>query len=68
MRATITEFHTSTTCTWCGRDTEGVTVEFDEGFLQKGSLCWRCLQQATRVHHKQRSKADQATPPTPPTK
>lgn len=68
MRATITEFHNSTTCTWCERDAEGVTVEFEQGFLQKGPLCWKCLQQATRVHHKQMDGADRTTPATSRTK
>ena len=68
MRAKITEFHSSTTCTWCERDAEGVTVEFEGGFLQKGSLCWKCLQQATRVHHKQLNGTDQTAPPTTRTK
>lgn len=53
MRAMISAFHVSTTCTWCEKEAEGVTVEFDGGFLQKGALCWKCLQQATRVHAKQ---------------
>ena len=53
MQAVISEYHSSAKCTWCEKETEGVTVEFDGGFLQRGSLCWKCLQQATRVHHKQ---------------
>ena len=53
MHAVISGYHESKPCTWCNRQAEGVTVEFDGGFLQKGPLCWKCLQQATRVHHKQ---------------
>jgi hypothetical protein len=53
MRAVITQYNESATCLWCNRTAEGVTVEFDDGFLQKGPLCWRCLQQATRVHNLQ---------------
>ena len=53
MRAVITQFNESALCLWCNRTAEGVTVEFDDGFLQKGPLCWRCLQQATRVHNLQ---------------
>ena len=61
MRATISEYHENAKCTWCQREAEGVTVEFDGGFLQKGPLCWKCLQQATRVHHKQ-SGGETTTP------
>lgn len=53
MRAIISQFNESALCLWCNRTTEGVTIEFDDGFLQKGPLCWRCLQQATRVCHLQ---------------
>jgi hypothetical protein len=53
MRAVITQFNESALCLWCNRTAEGITVEFDDGFLQKGHLCWRCLQQATRVHNLQ---------------
>jgi hypothetical protein len=53
MQIVISAYHDSATCTWCNRTVEGVTAEFDGGFLQKGPLCWRCLQQATRVHHAQ---------------
>jgi hypothetical protein len=49
----MTQFNESAHCLWCNRMAEGVTVEFDDGFLQKGPLCWRCLQQATRVHNLQ---------------
>lgn len=65
MRAIITEYSERTTCTWCEKDAEGVTVEFTEGFLQKGNLCWKCLQQATRVHHRQTASppGNDATPP-----
>ena len=58
MRAIISHYHEKTNCTWCQRDTEAVTVEFDGGFLQKGPLCWKCLQQATRVHHKQHEEGE----------
>lgn len=57
MRAIISEYHESTSCTWCERDTEGVTVEFDAGFLQRGPLCFKCLHQSIRVHHKQNSNS-----------
>ena len=68
MQAIITEFHDKTTCTWCERETEGVTVEFEQGFLEKSALCWRCLQQATRVHHKQTRPPETTASPTPRTK
>ena len=65
MRAIISQYHESASCTWCERETEGITVEFDDGFLQKGSLCWRCLQQATRVHHRQLGGTESTTIETP---
>lgn len=64
MRAVITLFNESALCLWCNRTAEGVTVEFDDGFLQKGPLCWRCLQQATRVHNLQDTGS--AAPKLPP--
>ncbi len=60
MKALITAFHESTKCMWCEKTSESVTVQFDGGFLSAGELCWKCLQQATRVHHKQQT-GDQAT-------
>jgi hypothetical protein len=63
MRAVITHFNESAHCLWCNRMAEGVTIEFDDGFLQKGPLCWRCLQQATRVHNLQAQNGSAVTPP-----
>ena len=60
MRILISAYHDSTSCTWCNRTVEGVTAEFDGGFLQKGPLCWRCLQQATRVHDAQSQSANKS--------
>lgn len=60
MRAVISEYNEEALCLWCNRNAEGVTVEFDGGFLQKGPLCWRCLQQATRVHNLQAHEVGQA--------
>lgn len=51
MKALITEFHESTLCMWCKKTREAVTVQFEGGFLNRGELCWKCLQQATRVQH-----------------
>jgi len=58
MKALISAYHEKANCSWCEKEHEAVTIEFDNGFLKKGPLCWKCLQQATRVHHKQ-----QAAPP-----
>lgn len=55
MKALISAFHESTKCMWCQKTSEGITVQFDGGFLRDGELCWKCLQQATRVHHEQQS-------------
>jgi len=53
MNVTISAWHESETCTWCQKNGEAVTVTFDSGFLRDSSLCWKCLQQAVRVHHTQ---------------
>lgn len=53
MRALISEYNEAKKCMWCERDNEGVTVDFGESFLSKGPLCFKCLQQAVKVHHKQ---------------
>ncbi len=53
MQVVISAFHQSQSCTWCEKQTEAVTVEFYGGFLQNCALCWKCLQQAIRVHHRQ---------------
>lgn len=63
MKALISALAEKATCTWCEKETEAVTVEFDGGFLTKGWLCWKCLQQATRVHHKQHVPAPGGTKP-----
>jgi hypothetical protein len=61
MRAVISHYHDAALCTWCNRNAEGVTIEFDGGFLQKGPLCWKCLMQAARVHHMQMNQHGQKT-------
>lgn len=53
MKALVTAYVESARCLWCEKTTEAITVQFDGGFLQKSELCFRCFQQATRVHHKQ---------------
>lgn len=59
MRVEITEYHEKETCLWCSREAEGVTATFDAGFLGKASLCFRCLQNATKVRAQQdRNRAD----------
>jgi hypothetical protein len=68
MKALILAFHESTQCTWCEKTAEGVTVHFDGGFLNKGALCWKCLQQATRVHHRQIAESETGAPPATRTK
>ena len=57
MKALVTAYHQSSTCTWCEKTSEAITVQFDGGFLQTSELCFRCFQQATRVHHKQSGAA-----------
>ena len=53
MKALITAYNEATKCAWCEKENDGVTVEFDGNFLKKGPLCFKCLQQAVKVHHKQ---------------
>lgn len=55
MQVTISAFHETETCAWCEKQTEAVAVEFHGGFLQECPLCWKCLQQAVRVQHRQAS-------------
>lgn len=70
MRVTLSAWHEREPCTWCEREKETVTVEFEDGFLASVPLCWRCLQKAVKVRN--RTKADRgdsaarpAKPPTP---
>ena len=60
MQVMISDLYESQACAWCEKQTEAVTVEFYGGFLQKCSLCWKCLQQAVRVHHRQTAGATAA--------
>jgi hypothetical protein len=53
MNVSISAWHDSGTCTWCQKEAEGVTASFDSGFLCNAQLCWKCLQQAVRVHASQ---------------
>lgn len=62
MKALVTAYHASAKCTWCEKTTESITVQFDDGFLQRSELCFRCFQQATRVHHKQTAGTVAKTP------
>ena len=58
MQATISALHESESCIWCEKMKETVTVDFNnESFLKKGPLCWKCLQQAVKVYHKQNDTA-----------
>jgi len=53
MQSQIT-YVESCKCTWCEKENEGVEATFGSGFLTKGTkLCFKCLQQALRVDHKQ---------------
>lgn len=52
MRVTMTAWHEREPCTWCEREKECVTVEFEDGFLVSLPLCWRCLQKAVKVRNR----------------
>ena len=64
MKTLLTDLHDSAKCMWCEKTAEAVTVQFESGFLKKGELCWKCLQQAVRVHHRQ--EPDKKTPERKP--
>ncbi|QDT45171.1 hypothetical protein Pan241w_52900 [Gimesia alba] len=53
MNVTITQYHSTETCTWCEKNKECVTTDFDDGFIGKAPLCWSCLQKAIKVRSRQ---------------
>jgi hypothetical protein len=55
----ISAYHETVSCTWCNKSAEGVSVNFEGGFLHKSDLCFKCLQQSVRVHHKQIAENDE---------
>jgi hypothetical protein len=61
MQVTITGCDEQQPCVWCDHTKEVIEVTFDDGFLEKGHLCWRCLQRAVRVRSR---KEDNGTPKT----
>jgi hypothetical protein len=58
MNVVISAYHETVACTWCNKSAEGVSVQFAGGFLHKSDLCFKCLQQSVRVHHKQIAESD----------
>lgn len=59
MKALLSKWHASETCLWCQKERECVTVDFGDGFITKGTLCWGCLQKTVRV------KSQTTTKPQP---
>lgn len=59
MKALLTKWHAAETCLWCQKERECVTVDFGDGFITKGKLCWGCLQKTVRV------KSETAAKPQP---
>lgn len=53
MHVTLTEYHESTSCVWCEKQKEAVTISFADGFLRDLPLCWACLQKAIKVRTRQ---------------
>ena len=51
MHVTLTAHHQNAECTWCEKEKDCVTANFDDGFIQQAPLCWSCLQKAIRVAH-----------------
>lgn len=62
MTVTLSNWQESTSCTWCEKTCECVTADFGDGFITTSPLCWKCLQQAVRVHHKQTVTGGNAKP------
>lgn len=65
MKVFINDLADSAECMWCEKTTEVVSVQFDGSFLSKGHLCWKCLQQATRVHHRQQASITRPSSQSP---
>lgn len=63
MIGKLIRYNSASKCNWCEKEAEGITVEFAENFLHKGPLCFKCFQQAVRVHYKQYQSSD-LTPST----
>jgi len=62
MHVTLTTWQKRSACTWCERDKECVTVEFQDGFLSGVPLCWRCLQKAVRVRNRMAAAREEDSP------
>lgn len=62
MHVTLTDYHESTKCSWCEKEKEGVTVCFDDGFLEDLPVCWSCLQKAVKVRSRQENGRSQNPP------
>ena len=62
MKAVISDYAEAAMCTWCEKETEAVIVAFDGGFLHQAPLCWKCLQKAVRVRHKQEAQNGNGQP------
>jgi len=55
MNISISEHHTSETCTWCEKTKECVTADFNDAFIGKAAMCWSCLQKAIKVQSRKES-------------
>jgi hypothetical protein len=61
MKVLITPATEKAICFWCrGRKKECVTTEFSNGFLKNKTLCFDCLERATRVQFANESVANAA--------
>ena len=56
IEAKITAWHEVVSCTWCEKEKEGVTVDFNDGFIQEAPLCWSCLERAVKVRARKDAK------------
>ena len=57
MEAKITAWHENASCTWCEKEREAVTVDFNDGFIQDAPLCWACLERAVKVRARKDAKS-----------
>ena len=65
MKALLKNWHASETCLWCQKERECVTVDFGDGFISNGTLCWGCLQKTVRVKSQTTMQSKQQQPKTP---
>lgn len=56
MKAVLSAWQESATCTWCEKVRECIVVTFSDRFLEDSPLCWKCLQTSFKVRSRQKSE------------